>query len=206
MRITLRVIPSHSLPALPTLAILYATNTLEKNRENQMRKQPLFEKLSPLSQTFITQNEISASPQLISAHNPSSFALFPTSSPTSSLFCWKIKRHSIDDQTTFHRHSSETHSPQPANSHRIIPIHTRSLSSTSHSTHETPSPFHLTNTFDHKKKKEPNPFVRLLPVMLFSSLLLQGFNLAITEKTCTEIDRIPIDFPPFTFARNVSFC
>ena len=45
MRITLRVIPSHSLPALPTLAILYATNTLEKNRENQMRKQPLFEKL-----------------------------------------------------------------------------------------------------------------------------------------------------------------
>ena len=45
MRITLRVIPSHSLPALPTLAILTTTNTLENFSENQMRKQHHFEKL-----------------------------------------------------------------------------------------------------------------------------------------------------------------
>ena len=203
MRITLRVIPSHSLPALPTLAILYATNTLEKNRENQMRKQPHFEKLFSPKMRFSPSR---ISPALPPAPNRSYSLRFPTSSHH-----LHHNRHEIT--TTFQRRSNDTSPTFQRNpfttTRQFTPNH-----SNSYPIFIEYVPFYSRNSFtlplyEHirpQKEKESIPFIRLLPVMLFSSLLLQGFNLAITEKTCTEIDRIPIDFPPFTFARNVSFC
>ena len=98
MRITLRVIPSHSLPALPTLAILYATNTLEKNRENQMRKQPHFEKLFSPKMRFSPSR---ISPALPPAPNRSYSLRFPTSSHH-----LHHNRHEIT--TTFQRRSNDT--------------------------------------------------------------------------------------------------
>ena len=114
----------------------YSRNPL---RYEHSRKKPWEsnEKATPFWETFITQNEISSSPQLIPAHNPSPFAPFLISSPTSPLFCWKIKRHCIEDQTTFHRHSSETNSPQPAISYPIVPVPSRSIENQPHFSHET---------------------------------------------------------------------
>ena len=87
------------------------------------------EKLSPLSQTFITQNEISASPQLIPAHNPSSFALFIVSSPTSPLLLMEnqtiFQRRSNNIATTFQRNPFTSTGQFTPNCSRFFPISTR---------------------------------------------------------------------------------
>ena len=203
MRITLRVIPSHSLPALPTLAILYATNTLEKNRENQMRKQPLFEKLLSPKMRFplhLSSYQLTTLPlSLHSSFLPLHLLSFAGKSNDIAL---KIKRPFTDIP------AKPIHLNRPFHTQLFLFLPDLSrINPISHTKLSLLSPNELSPT--HKRKGVDPVYSTPSRDALFSrcsSLLLQGFNLAITEKTCTEIDRIPIDFPPFTFARNVSFC